>query len=106
MSKKNGFSKLETITPTVRLLPPARLRAWRLGWYFNSRIAFITRARVLVLTTLALFKTRDTVAVETFARRATSSRFIFQVHCRTDRSWFPAEARFRAVSAYNGDGIQ
>src|ERR1035438_7368329 len=46
MSKKNGFSMLETIIPMVRLFPPARLRAWRLGWYFNSSIALITRARV------------------------------------------------------------
>src|SRR5258706_14410015 len=76
MSKKNGFSMLEAITPIVRLLPPARLRAWRLGWYFNSAMAFITRARVELLTTLALFKTRETVAVDTLARRATLSRLI------------------------------
>src|SRR5437879_4123049 len=60
----------------MRLLPPARLRACRLGWYFNSSIAFMTRARVAVLTTLALFSTRETVAVETLARRATCSRFM------------------------------
>src|SRR5579863_5181539 len=76
MSKKNGFSILEAITPMVRLLPPARLRAWRLGWYLSSSMAFTTRARVELLTTLALFNTRDTVAVETLARRATCSRFI------------------------------
>src|SRR5258708_10965598 len=76
MSKKNGFSMLEAITPMVRLLPPARLRAWRLGWYFNSAMAFITRARVELLTTLASFRTRDTVAVETLARRATLSRLM------------------------------
>src|SRR5258708_8408165 len=76
MSKKNGFSMLEAITPMVRLLPPARLRAWRLGWYFNSAIAFITRARVELLTTLALFRTRETVAVETLPRRATLSRLL------------------------------
>src|SRR5229473_6637103 len=76
MSKKNGFSMLEAITPIVRLLPPAKLRAWRLGWYFNSAMAFITRARVELLTTLALFRTRETVAVETLARRATLSRLI------------------------------
>src|ERR1017187_5293448 len=76
MSKKNGFSMLETIIPIVRLFPPARLRAWRLGWYFNSSIALITRARVDVLTTLALLSTRETVAVETLARRATCSRFM------------------------------
>src|SRR5580692_11218869 len=76
MSKKNGFSMLEAITPKLRLLPPARFRAWRLGWYFSSSIAFTTRARVELLTTLALFNTRDTVAVDTLARRATCSRFI------------------------------
>src|ERR1035437_3586332 len=76
MSKKKGFSILETIIPMVRLLPPARWRAWGLGWYFSSSIALITRARVDVLTTLALFSTRETVAVETLARRATCSRFM------------------------------
>src|ERR1019366_622925 len=76
MSKKKGFSILETIIPMVRLLPPARWRAWRLGWYFNSSIALTTRARVDVFTTLALLSTRETVAVETLARRATCSRFM------------------------------
>src|ERR1039458_1407761 len=76
MSKKNGFSMLETITPMVRLLPPARLRAWRFGWYFSSSMALTTRARVVLLTTLALFSTRETVAVETLARLATCSRFM------------------------------
>src|SRR5260370_39802714 len=80
MSKKSGFSRLEAITPIVRLLPPAKLRAWRLGWYFNSAMAFITRARVELLTTLALFRTRDTVAVETLARRATLSRLMLFPH--------------------------
>src|ERR1039457_1027288 len=42
----------------------------------------MTRARVDVLTTLALFNTRETVAVETLARRATCSRFIWRCpHC-------------------------
>src|SRR5438552_9338204 len=36
----------------------------------------MTRARVAVLTTLALFSTRETVAVETLARWATCSRFM------------------------------
>src|SRR6478672_7849467 len=40
-------------------------------------MALITRARVEVLTTLALLSTRETVAVETLARRATCSRFMF-----------------------------
>src|ERR1035438_2920477 len=76
MSKKNGFSMLETIIPMARLFPPARLRAWRLGWYFNSAIALITPARVEVLATLAVLSARETVAVETLARRATCSRFM------------------------------
>src|SRR3954462_15335448 len=76
MSKKNGFSILETITPMVLLLPPARFRAWRLGWYFSSSMARMTRARVEFFTTLALLRTRETVAVDTLARRATCSRFM------------------------------
>src|SRR5436305_8375744 len=70
---------LETIMPKVRLFPPARLRACRFGWYLSSSMAFTTRARVEVLTTLALFNTRETVAVDTFARRATCSRFISNI---------------------------
>src|ERR1039458_4152796 len=76
MSKKNGFSMLEAITPIVRLLPPARLRAWRFGWYLSSSMALTTLARVVLLTTLALLSTRETVAVETLARLATCSRFM------------------------------
>src|SRR5215469_6107040 len=45
-------------------------------------MAFSTRARVELLTTLALFSTRETVAVETLARRATCSRFMRFFHCR------------------------
>src|ERR1022692_2345678 len=86
MSKKNGFSMLETITPMVRLLPPARLRAWRFGWYFSSSMAFTTRARVEPLTTLALLSTRETVAVETLARLATCSRFMSNHIVRAGRS--------------------
>src|ERR1700680_631063 len=39
-------------------------------------MALMTRVRVAVLTRLALLRTRETVAVETFARRATCSRFM------------------------------
>src|ERR1035437_9069258 len=67
---------LEAMTPIVRFLPPARLRAWRLGWYFSSSMAFTTRRSSDLLTTLASFRTRETVAVETLARRATCSRFM------------------------------
>src|SRR5580692_1572494 len=95
MSKKNGFSMLEAITPKLRLLPPARFRAWRLGWYFSSSMAFSTRARVELLTTLALFKTRDTVAVDTFALRATCSRFM------PESLFYRIRNRDIAVSAYS-----
>jgi len=37
---------LETMIPSVRLLPLARELACRLGWYFRSDAARITRARV------------------------------------------------------------
>jgi hypothetical protein len=48
-------------------------------------MAFITRLRVEVFTTLALLSTRETVAVETFARRATCSKFmaIFSIVAQT-----------------------
>src|SRR4051794_35178603 len=72
---------LETMTPILRLLPPARLRACRLGWYFNSSTAFMTRARVEFFTSRAPLRTRETVAVETLARLATSARFMNSFHC-------------------------
>src|ERR1035437_8632273 len=98
MSKKKGFSILETIIPMVRLLPPSRWRAWRLGWYFSSSIALTTRARVDVLTTLALLSTRETVAVETLARRATCSRFMFLILYKISQDWGPA-ARGRSCDS-------
>src|SRR5438876_11569511 len=67
---------LETRIPRVRLLPRAKDRACRLGWYFNSAAALITRARVEFLTTLRSLSTRETVAVETPAFLATASRFL------------------------------
>src|ERR1700760_4359540 len=78
MSKKNGFSRFETIKPMVRLCP-ASARAWRFGEYLSSSAAFKTLLRVALRTTPMLLRTRDTVAVETPARRATSSRFINHV---------------------------
>src|SRR5205807_2005477 len=100
---------LETITPTVRLLPPARLRACRLGWYFNSSMAFTTRARVEVLTTVALLSTRETVAVETLARRATCSRFMTMVLLylpgrRWTASWAIRSRRARCPQGWDADG--
>src|SRR5215204_3290945 len=45
-------------------------------------MARIPRARVEFLTTLALFRTRETVAVDTLARRATCSRFMVRLYCK------------------------
>src|ERR1019366_8674528 len=55
-------------------------------------------ARVDVLTTLALLSTRETVAVETLARRATCSRFMFLILYKISQDWDPA-ARGRWVRA-------
>src|SRR5215831_7072512 len=74
MSKKKGFSILETMIPRVRLLPRARELACRLGWYLSSDAARITRARVVLFTMLKSFSARDTVAVDTPAFLATASR--------------------------------
>src|ERR1039458_10205796 len=93
MSKKNGFSMLDTIMPIVRLFPPARFRAWRLGWYFTSSITLRTRVRVEFLTTLALLSTRETVAVETLARRATCSRFMSLILYKISQNWGRSEQR-------------
>ena len=41
-----------------------------------AAIAFMTRARVVLLTSDALLSARETVAVETRARRATWSKFM------------------------------
>src|SRR4051812_20138557 len=68
------------MTPILRLFPPARLRACRFGWYLSSSTALMTRARVVLLTSDALFRTRETVAVETRARFATCSRFMSGFH--------------------------
>src|SRR5450759_1144981 len=72
MSTKKGFSKFETMTPTLRL-PPARPRASKLGLYLSSSTAFTTRARTPLLTAHVLFSTRETVEGETRACRATCS---------------------------------
>src|SRR5690242_14157499 len=79
MSRKKGLSMLDTMIPNVRLLPRARERACRLGWYLSSAAAFMTRARVVFFTTDRLFRTRETVATETPAFFATACKFIFPV---------------------------
>src|SRR4030095_1111956 len=72
MSRKKGFSKFETMTPTLRL-PAARPRASRLGSYLSSSTAFNTRTRRALPTPPLLFSTRETVAVDPPARCATCS---------------------------------
>jgi len=52
--------------------------ATRLGWYFNSLIAFNISIRVDSLTFPLLFRTRETVAIDTPARLATS--LILAIH--------------------------
>src|SRR5256885_1302633 len=76
MSKKKGFSILETRSAGVRLSPRARELAGRVGGCFNSSAAFRTRARVECLTTFKSLSTRETVAVETPAFFATAFRFM------------------------------
>jgi hypothetical protein len=49
--EEERFSMFETMTPMVRLRPPARLCACRLGLQFSSCITSRTRARVVLLTT-------------------------------------------------------
>src|ERR1035438_2591737 len=61
-------------------------------------MALTTRARVDVLTTLALLSTRETVAVETLARRATCSRFMFLILYKISQDWGPA-ARGRSCDS-------
>src|ERR1035438_5828254 len=60
-------------------------------------MALTTRARVDVLTTLALFSTRETVAVDTLARRATCSRFMSLILYR--------KAQVLTVLARTGDSV-
>src|ERR1039457_3114619 len=62
----------ETIRPTIRLRPATRGRGRVWGWYFNSSMAFQTRWAVSASTRDGLLMVRDTVDVDTRARRATS----------------------------------
>src|ERR1700733_11369815 len=75
-SGKNGFVMSDTISPRIRLRPETSERACVLGKYRSSSIAFQTRLAVLGSTSEGLLIVRDTVAVETLARRATSWIFI------------------------------
>src|ERR1019366_1669896 len=79
MSAKNGLCRLAMTTPSTRLRPPARVRACRFGLYFKLSTARRTFARVELLTPGCPLSTRETVALPTPARFATSSRLMSPV---------------------------
>src|SRR5215510_13054573 len=78
MSAKNGLERSGTVTRSLPDLSVLRFFAVALGTYPSNSIAFITRRRVLAETTFGWLRTRDTVAVETPARLATSKIFGFE----------------------------
>src|SRR5215475_10291249 len=75
MSAKNGSERSGTVTRSLPDLSVRRFFAVALGTYPSNSTAFITRRRVLAETILGRLRTRDTVAVETPARLATSIMF-------------------------------
>src|ERR1700738_4533001 len=72
ISEKNGFAISGTVTRSLRVVSVRRLLAAALGEYPSWCTAFSTRRRVASETFSGLLSTRDTVAVETSARAATS----------------------------------
>ena len=66
----------EIMSPRRLLLPEARARALVFGWYPISRITRRTFSAVSGVTLSLWFMVRETVAVETFARLATSAIFM------------------------------
>src|SRR5262247_3107562 len=75
MSAKNGLERSGTVTRSLPDLSVLRFFAAALGTYPSNSTAFITRRRVLAETILGRLRTRDTVAVDTPARLATSEMF-------------------------------
>src|SRR5215831_12558580 len=75
MSAKNGLERSGTVTRSLPDLSVLRCFAVALGTYLSNSTAFITRRRVLADTIFGRLRTRDTVAVETPARFATSKMF-------------------------------
>ena len=66
------------------ILPPFNIGAATMRYGPGWAAAFITRARVEALTASTLFSTRETVATETRAFLATSSRLMVRI-CRRPR---------------------
>ncbi len=79
MAWKVGLARSGTTIPMVSVLPRARLRPTGLGWYFSSAAAARTRAAISGSTVKLPFMTRETVACETPALRATSAMPILPV---------------------------
>src|SRR5262249_34622952 len=75
MSAKNGLERSGTVTRSLPDRSVLRFFAVALGTYPSNSTAFITRRRVFAETMLGRLRTRDTVAVETPARLATSTIF-------------------------------
>ena len=72
-SEKTRLSDSETTSAIVSVRRVTRLRAARFGTYPSRLIAFSTALRVSGRTFGERLTTRETVAVDTSARRATSS---------------------------------
>src|SRR5882762_457507 len=72
ISEKNGLAMSGTVTRSFRVLNVRRLFAEALGEYPSLCTAESTRRRVPSETISGELRTRDTVAVETPARAATS----------------------------------
>src|ERR1700679_501050 len=72
MSEKNGLAMSGTVTRSFRVLSVRRLFAEALGEYPSLSTAESTRRLVSSETFSGALRTRDTVAVETPARAATS----------------------------------
>src|SRR5438067_242342 len=95
MSPKNGLERSGTVTRSLPDLRVLRFFAVALGTYPSNSTAFITRRRVLAETIFGRLRTRDTVAVETPARLATSRIFgvegsVIRPHDNTASVLFPS----------------
>src|SRR5262249_24057293 len=75
MSAKKGLERSGTVTRSLPDRSVLRFFAVALGTYPSCSTAFITRRRVFGETIFGRLKTRDTVAVDTPARLATSNMF-------------------------------
>src|SRR5215471_1197015 len=96
MSAKNGLERSGTVTRSFPDRSVLKFFAVALGTYPSNSTAFITRRRVLAETILGRLRTRDTVAVETPARLATSRMFgvegsAIQPHDNTAPGMSPAQ---------------